>query len=140
AGLGEHQTTDFIRMDGKAKGYMKGATRSGAEVQAGQRLHRRGGDLAQEPRRVQQDEPRARRLPRAAEGCNVATLVSKNEEVIILLQEHYKDVKETHTMLLAIEDKQQAARIDFSRNESPAYWCKKLQNKEALLEERKYRA
>ena len=39
-------------------------------------------------------------------------------------------------MLLAIEDKQQQAmRIDFSRNDNPAYWCKKLPNKEALLEE-----
>ncbi|MFM7986862.1 MAG: hypothetical protein ACKPKO_46865 [Candidatus Fonsibacter sp.] len=30
-------------------------------------------------------------------------------------------------------------RIDFSRNENPAYWCKKLQNNEALLEECKCR-
>ena len=51
------------------------------------------------------------------------------------MHEHYKDVKETHNMLLAIEDQQQATRIDFSRNENPAYWCNKLQNKEALLNE-----
>ncbi|MFM7983234.1 MAG: hypothetical protein ACKPKO_28330, partial [Candidatus Fonsibacter sp.] len=72
-------------------------------------------------------------------GCNVATLVSNNyEEVIIFLHEHYKNVKEARNMLLAIEDKQQQAmRIDFSRNESPAY--KKLQNKESLLEECKSR-
>ena len=57
------------------------------------------------------------------------------EEVIIFLHEHYKDVKETHKMLLAIEDQQQAKRIDFTRNENPAYWCKQLQNKENLLEE-----
>ncbi|MFM7984188.1 MAG: hypothetical protein ACKPKO_33185, partial [Candidatus Fonsibacter sp.] len=38
-------------------------------------------------------------------GCNVATLVSNNyEEVIIFQHEHYKDVKETHNMRLAIED------------------------------------
>ena len=47
-------------------------------------------------------------------GCNVATLVSNSyEEVIILLHEHYKSVKETHETLLAIGDKQQAKRIDF---------------------------
>ncbi|MFM7982712.1 MAG: hypothetical protein ACKPKO_25655, partial [Candidatus Fonsibacter sp.] len=31
--------------------------------------------------------------------------------------------------------KQQAARIYFSRNDNPTYWCKKLHNKKALLEE-----
>ena len=38
-------------------------------------------------------------------------------------------------MLLAIEDQQQATRIDFSRNENPGYWCKQLQIKENLLKE-----
>ena len=61
------------------------------------------------------------------------------EEVIIFLHEHYKDVKETHNMLLAIEDQPRAARINFSRDENPAYWCNKLQNKDPnkdpLLEE-----
>ena len=40
-------------------------------------------------------------------------LVSNNyEEVIIFVHEHYKDVKEAHNMLMAIEDQQQAARIN----------------------------
>ncbi|MFM7983638.1 MAG: hypothetical protein ACKPKO_30375, partial [Candidatus Fonsibacter sp.] len=62
---------------------------------------------------------------------NIATLVSTSyEEVIIFLHEQYKDVKETRNMLLAIENKQQQATcIDFSRNDNPAYWCKKLPNK-----------
>ncbi len=43
-------------------------------------------------------------------------------------------------MLLAIEDQPRAMhRIDFSRNENPAYWCNKLQNKESLLNERRRR-
>ncbi|MFM7990438.1 MAG: hypothetical protein ACKPKO_65085, partial [Candidatus Fonsibacter sp.] len=47
-------------------------------------------------------------------GCNVATLVSSNyDEIVIFLHEHYKDVNETHKMLLAIEDKQQTTRIVF---------------------------
>ncbi len=57
------------------------------------------------------------------------------EEVIIFLHEHYKGVNETHKMLLAVEDQPRAARIDFLHNENPAYWCKKLQNKESLLDE-----
>ena len=57
------------------------------------------------------------------------------EEVVIFLHEHYKSVKETHEMLLAIEDQSRAMRIDFSHNKNHAYWCKKLQNKENLLEE-----
>jgi len=98
--------------------------------------------------------------PERLRGCNVAAPVSNNyEEVIIfLLHEHYKGVKETHNMLMAIEDHQQAARInprqgnvvpdkdyveasssrivvDFSHNDNPAYWCKQLQNKESLLKE-----
>ena len=38
-------------------------------------------------------------------------------------------------MLLAIEDQQQAKRIDFTRNENPPYWRKQLQNKDNLLKE-----
>ncbi|MFM7982985.1 MAG: hypothetical protein ACKPKO_27045, partial [Candidatus Fonsibacter sp.] len=72
-------------------------------------------------------------------GCNVATLVSNNYKVVIFLHEHDKDVKDTHNMLLAIEDQPRATRIEFSRNENPAYWCKTLQNKEALLEDCKCR-
>ena len=74
------------------------------------------------------------------------------------MHEHYKDVKETHKMLMAIEGHQKAARInprqgnvvpdkkyveasssrivvDFSHNDNPAYWCNQLQNKENLLKE-----
>ena len=61
------------------------------------------------------------------------------EEVVIFLHEHYKDVNETHNMLLAIEDQPRAPRIDFSRHENPAYWCRNLQDKESLLEECKRR-
>ena len=35
AGLGEHQTTDFIRMDNKAKDYTKGQADLELKVQAG---------------------------------------------------------------------------------------------------------
>ena len=74
------------------------------------------------------------------------------------MHEHYKDVKETHKMLLAIEDQPQATRInprqgnvvpdkdyveasssrivvDCSHNDNPTYWCKQLQNKANLLKE-----
>ena len=61
------------------------------------------------------------------------------EDVVIFWHERYKDVRETHKMLLAIMDQTQDTRIDFSRYDSPAYWCHKLQNKEALLKECSYR-
>ena len=51
------------------------------------------------------------------------------------MHEHYKSVKETHKTLLAIGDQPRAKRIDFSRNDNLAYWCKQLRNKESLLEE-----
>ncbi|MFM7980420.1 MAG: hypothetical protein ACKPKO_13990, partial [Candidatus Fonsibacter sp.] len=66
--------------------------------------------------------------------------VSNNyEDVVVFVHEHYKDVKKTNNMLLVIEDQPRAARIDFPRTENPAYWCHKLQNKESLLKECKYR-
>ena len=54
-------------------------------------------------------------------GCNVATLVSNNyEEVIIFVHEHYKGVKELHhNMPMAIEDHQQAARINPRQGNRP---------------------
>ena len=70
---------------------------------------------------------------------------SSYDEIVIFLHEHYKSVKETHNTLLAassptgmqlaIGDQPRAKRIDFSRNDSPTYWCRQLQNKENLLEE-----
>ncbi|MFM7979111.1 MAG: hypothetical protein ACKPKO_07320 [Candidatus Fonsibacter sp.] len=40
---------------------------------------------------------------------------------------------------MAIDDQPRAARSDLSRNKNPAYWCKKLQNTYAILEECKCR-
>ncbi|MFM7990225.1 MAG: hypothetical protein ACKPKO_64010, partial [Candidatus Fonsibacter sp.] len=139
--LGENQTTDFIRMGNKAKGYTKGQPDLELKCKLGNGFTEEVAIELKNPDGSNKTSPEQDAYLERLRGCNVATLVSNNyEEVIVFLREHYKDVKETHNMLLAIENKQQQAmRIDFSRNESPAYCCKKLHNKEALLEECKSR-
>ena len=141
AGLGENQTTDFIRMDSKAKGYAKGQPDLELKCKLGSGFTDMVAIELKSPDGSNKTSPEQDAYLERLRGCNVATLVSNNyEEVVIFLHEHYKDVRETHNMLLAIEDKQQqATRNDFSRNDNPTNWCKKLPNKEALLEECKSR-
>jgi len=142
AGLGENQTTDFIRMDSKAKGYTKGQPDLELKCKLGSGFTDVVAIELKNPNGSNKTSPEQDAYLERLRGCNVATLVSNSyEEVIIFLHEHYKSVKETHKMLLAIEDQQQAMRIDhclvgdFSRNENPAYWCKQLQNNDNLLKE-----
>jgi len=136
AGLGENQTTAFIRMDSKAKGYTKGQPDLELKCKLGSGFTDVVAIELKNPNGSNKMSPEQDAYLERLRGCNVATLVSNNyEEVVIFLQEHYTYVKETHNMLLAIEDQQQAARIEFSRNENPAYWCKQLKNKENLLKE-----
>ena len=140
AGLGENQTTPFIRMDSKAKGYTKGQPDLELKCKLGNGFTDVVAIELKNPNGSNKTSPEQDAYLERLRGCNVATLVSSSyEEVIIFVHEHYKDVQETHNMLLAIEDKQQAARINFSHNDNPAYWCKQLQNKENLLKECKYR-
>jgi len=137
AGLGENQTTDFIRMDSKAKGYTKGQPDLELKCKLGNGFTDVVAIELKNPDGSNKTSPEQDAYLERLRECNVATLVSNSyEEVIIFLHEHYKDVKETHNTLLAINDKQQQATcIDFSRNDNPTYWCKMLQNKENLLEE-----
>ncbi|MFM7981816.1 MAG: hypothetical protein ACKPKO_21110, partial [Candidatus Fonsibacter sp.] len=112
------------------------ATRSGAEVQAGLGFTDVVAIELKNPDGSNKTSPEQDAYLEQLRGCNVATLVSNNyEEVIIFLHDHYKDVNDTHNMLLAVEDQQQATCVNCSRNMNPAYWCKKLQNNVALLEE-----
>ena len=140
AGLGENQTTDFIRMDSKAKGYKKGQPDLELKCKLGSGFTDVVAIELKNPNGSNKTSPEQDAYLERLRGCNIATLVSNSyEEVAIFLYEHYKDVKETHNMLLAIEDQQQASRIDFSRNENPADWCNKLQIKDNLLKECKCR-
>ena len=140
AGLGENQTTDFIRMDSKAKGYTKGQPDLELKCKLGNGFTDVVAIELKNPNGSNKTSPEQDAYLERLRGCNVATLVSSSyEEVIIFLHDHYKSVKETHNTLLAIGDQPRAKRIDFSRNDNPAYWCKQLRNKESLLEECRYR-
>ncbi len=137
AGLGENQTTDFIRMDSKAKGYTKGQPDLELKCKLGNGFTDVVAIELKNPDGSNKTTPEQDADLERLKGCNVATLVSNNyDAIIIFLHEHYEVVKETHNMLLAIEDKPRATHsIDFSHNGNPAYSCKKLQNKETLLDE-----
>ena len=129
AGLGENQTTDFIRMDSKAKGYTKGQPDLELKCKLGSGFTDVVAIELKNPNGSNKTSPEQDAYLERLRGCNVATLVSNSyEEVIIFLHEHYKSVKETHKTLLAIGDQPQAKRIDFSRNDNPAYGRKQLRN------------
>ena len=120
AGLGENQTTDFIRMDSKAKGYTQGQPDLELKCKLGSGFTNVVAIELKSPNGSNKTSPEQDAYLERLRGCNVATLVSNNyEEVVIFLQEHCKDVKETHKLLLAIEDQQQATRIDPRRGDSP---------------------
>jgi len=129
AGLGENQTTDFIRMDSKAKGYTKGQPDLELKCKLGNGFTDVVAIELKNPNGSNKTSPEQDAYLERLKGCNVATLVSSSyDEIVIFLHEHYKSVKETHNMLLAIGDQPQAKRIDFSRNDNPAYGRKQLRN------------
>ena len=97
AGLGENQTTDFIRMDSKAKGYTKGQPDLELKCKLGSGFTDVVAIELKNPNGSNKTSPEQDAYLERLRGCNVATLVSNNyEEVIIFLHEHYKSVKETH--------------------------------------------
>ena len=150
-------------MDNKAKGYTKGQPDLELKCKLGNGFTDVVAIELKSPDGSNNTTPEQDAYLERLRGCNVATLVSNNyDDIIIFLHEHYKGVKETHNMLMAIEDHQQAARInprqgnvvtnknyieasssrvvvDFSHNDNPAYWCNQLQNNENLLSECRYR-
>ena len=129
AGLGENQTTDFSRMDNKAKGYTKGQPDLELKCKLGNGFTDVVAIELKNPNGSNKTSPEQDAYLERLKGCNVATLVSSSyDEIVIFLHEHYKSVKETHNMLLAIGDQPQAKRIDFSRNDNPAYGRKQLRN------------
>ncbi len=79
--------------------------------------------------------------------CHVKTIVSNSyNEVIVALREHYNEVFQVlkngpafeeglpKANLLALADKKDEDH-DFSTNNNPMYWIRKLKNKAALLKE-----
>ena len=103
AGLGENQTTAFIRMDSKAKGYTKGQPDLELKCKLGSGFTDVVAIELKNPNGSNKTSPEQDAYLERLRGCNVATLVSSSyEEVIIFLHEHCKDVNETHKMLMAI--------------------------------------
>jgi hypothetical protein len=134
-GLGEHLQTDHQRMDGYLKGYvggqpdimvLRGLPNGNQDVFAIELKNPNGaGEL---------NEKQAEYHERLLLQCHVKTIVSsKYEEVVIALHEHYKEVF-VRAQLLAIADKREEEH-DFSTNNNPKYWVRRLKNKNALLKE-----
>ena len=146
--LGEHLQTDHQRMDSYLKGYvggqpdimvLRGLPNGNQDVFAIELKNPSGtGELNEK-----QTEYHERLLLK----CHVKTVVSsKYEEVVIALHEHYKEVFMRARLAssdsvragpffeLAIADKREEEH-DFSTNNSPKYWVRRLKNKTALLKE-----
>ena len=68
AGLGENPMTDFIRMDNNAKGYTKGQPDLELQCKLGSGVTDVVAVDLKNPDNSNKTTPRARRLPRAAEG------------------------------------------------------------------------
>ena len=126
-------------MDSKAKGYTKGQPDLELKCKLGSGFTDVVAIELKNPNGSNKTSPEQDAYLERLRGCNVATLVSSSyDEIVIFLHEHYKSVKETHNTLLAaslpagmqlaIGDKPQVKRIDFLRNDNPAYGRKQLRN------------
>jgi len=133
-GLGEHLTTSHARMDAASKGYasghpdlmiLRGLPNAFHDVLAIELKSRNG------KARLRDNQIDYHR--KLKENCNVETIVGCNyDDIVIAIHEHYKDVfGRAHNP--AITD--QPKTFNFAENENPKYWCKKLQNGPALLEQ-----
>ncbi|MFM7982497.1 MAG: hypothetical protein ACKPKO_24565 [Candidatus Fonsibacter sp.] len=124
AGLGENQTTDFIRMDNKAKGYTKGQPDLALKCKLGSGFTDVVAIELDTPSGPNNVGPEHHAYLERLRGCNVATVVgNKYDDVVIFLHVHYKGVKETDAVLLAIEDRH-TTRIDFSCIKNPTLLVK----------------
>ncbi len=89
AGLGENQTTDFIRMDNTEKGYTKGQPDLELKCKLGNGFTDVVAIAIKNPDGSNKPSPEQDDYLERLRGCNVATLVSNSyEEVITFLHEH----------------------------------------------------
>ena len=84
AGLGENQTTDFIRMDNNAKGYTKGQPDLELKCKLGSGFTDVVAIELKNPDGSNKTSPKQDAYLERLRGCNVATLVSNNYEDIII--------------------------------------------------------
>ena len=132
-GLGEHLQTSHQRMDSSLKGYIagqpdimviRGLPNGNQDVFAIELKNPNGKGRLSEKQMEYHEHLWSQ--------CHVKTIVSSSyNEVIVALEEHYKEVF-PRAKLLAIADEE---TYDFSTNSSPNHWMRKLKNKTALLKE-----
>jgi hypothetical protein len=132
-GLGEHLQTSHQRMDSSLKGYIaghpdimviRGLPNGNQDVFAIELKNPNGKGRLSEKQMEYHEHLWSQ--------CHVKTIVSSSyNEVIVALEEHYKEVF-PRAKLLAIADEE---TYDFSTNSSPNHWMRKLRNKTALLKE-----
>ena len=68
--------------------------------------------------------------------CNISTFVSNEyDDVIIWLNDHYREVEKKQIQMLPIND----VSYDFSTKSNPKYWKYRLRNKANLIKECKKR-
>jgi prophage antirepressor-like protein len=136
AGQGENQTTEFQRMDAKAKGYTKGEPDMELKCKLGNGFTDVVAIELKNPNGSNWTSPEQDAYLERLRLCNVTTLVTNDyDEVVIFLHEHYKKIQQEHTRLLAIQDEPPPKTFNFATNENPQYWCNKLKNHTGLQEE-----
>ena len=84
AGLGENQTTAFIRMDSKAKGYTKGQPDLELKCKLGNGFTDVVAIELKNPNGSNKTSPEQDAYLERLRGCNVATLVSSSYEEVII--------------------------------------------------------
>jgi hypothetical protein len=135
AGQGENQTTEFQRMDAKAKGYTKGEPDMELKCKLGNGYTDVVAIELKNPNGTNSTSPEQDAYLEKLRACNATTLVSNDyAEVVIFLHEHYKKIEQENARLLAIKD-EPVKTFNFSTNDNPQYWCNKLKNHTGLHEE-----
>ena len=136
AGQGENQTTEFQRMDAKAKGYTKGEPDIELKCKLGNGYTDVVAMELKNPNGSNCTSPEQDAYLERLRLCNVTTLVTNDyDEVVIFLHEHYKKIQQEDTRLLAIKDEPQPKTFNFATNDNPNYWCNKLKNHTGLQQE-----
>ena len=136
AGLGEYQEYDYQRMDAYLKGYhagqpditlLKKLKNGHTDVVAIELKNPNGSNELS----IKQDE-----FIKRLNVCNISTFVSNEyDDVIIWLNDHYREVEKKQIQMLPIND----VSYDFSTKSNPKYWKYRLRNKANLIKECKKR-
>ena len=105
ASQGENQTTEFQRMDAKAKGFTKGEPDMKLKCKLGNGYTDVVAIELKNPNGSNWTSSEQDAYLERLRSCNATTLVTNDyDEVAIFLHEHYKRIQQEHTRLLAVKD------------------------------------